>query len=152
MTAAAPSDRSSAVARRLLWCVLLVAGLALALRLLPRPRTIDDAYITFRYARNIVEGQGFVYNPGVRTLGTTTPLYTLLMAAIGAITGSEAYPWFALGVNALADAITAGLLAVRNNEDELAGVLFGFATIKPQVVLVLLVFIFLWSAATSLLL
>jgi len=41
--------------------------------------------------------------------------------------------------------ITAGLLAVRNNEDELAGVLFGFATIKPQVVLVLLVFIFLWS-------
>lgn len=112
MTAAAPSDRLSAVARRLLWCVLLVAGLALALRLLPRPRTIDDAYITFRYARNIVEGQGFVYNPGVRTLGTTTPLYTLLMAAIGAITGSEAYPWFALGVNALADAITAGLLAL----------------------------------------
>jgi len=41
--------------------------------------------------------------------------------------------------------VTGGLLAIRNNEDELAGVLLGFATIKPQVVLVLLVFIFLWS-------
>jgi len=111
-TAAVPSDRSSAAARPLLWCGLFVAGLALALRLLPQPRTIDDAYITFRYARNIVEGQGFVYNPGVRTLGTTTPLYTLLMAGIGFFTGSGAYPWFALVVNALADAITAALLAL----------------------------------------
>jgi len=41
--------------------------------------------------------------------------------------------------------VTGGLLAIRNSEDELAGVLLGFATIKPQVVLVLLVFIFLWS-------
>ena len=91
---------------------MVAAALAFALRVMPRPRTIDDAFITFRYARNIVDGNGFVYNPGVRTLGTTTPLYTLLMAGIGAITGSEAYPWFALVLNALADAITAALLAL----------------------------------------
>lgn len=92
--------------------MLIVAGLAFALRVVPQPRTIDDAFITFRYARNLVEGNGFVYNPGTRTLGTTTPLYTLLMAGIGAVTGSDAYPRFALIVNAAADAVTAALLAL----------------------------------------
>ncbi len=88
-----------------------MALLAFAARVLPEPRTIDDAFITFRYSRNIVEGHGFVYNLGARTLGTTTPFYTLLMASIGAVSGSERYPWFALFVNALADAGTAVLLA-----------------------------------------
>lgn len=112
MAAAVPSDRSPAFTRPLLVCLLIVAALAFALRVLPQPRTVDDAFITFRYARNIVNGNGFVYNPGVRTLGTTTPLYTLLMAGLGAITGSEAYPWFALIVNAAADSISAALLAL----------------------------------------
>jgi hypothetical protein len=98
---------------RTVWLVLLcVAALTLAARVIPEPRTIDDAFITFRYSRNIVDGEGFVYNPGSRTLGTTTPLYTLLMAGIGLITGSDNYPWIALMVNALADAGTAVLLAL----------------------------------------
>jgi arabinofuranosyltransferase len=41
----------------------------------------DDAYITFRYARNLAHGLGFVYNPGEWVLGTTTPLFTILLAA-----------------------------------------------------------------------
>jgi len=41
---------------------------------------IDDAFITFRYVENIARGLGFVYNPGERTLGTTTPLFCLLLA------------------------------------------------------------------------
>jgi len=40
----------------------------------------DDALITYRYARNISEGHGFVYNQGERVLGTTTPFYTVLVA------------------------------------------------------------------------
>jgi hypothetical protein len=44
---------------------------------------IDDAPITYRYADNIVQGNGFVYNPGERVLGTSTPLYTLLLASLG---------------------------------------------------------------------
>jgi len=44
---------------------------------------IDDAPITYRYADNIVEGHGFVYNPDERILGTSTPLYTLLLASLG---------------------------------------------------------------------
>ncbi len=40
----------------------------------------DDAYITYRYAKNIAAGHGFVYNLEHNFLGTTTPLYTLLLA------------------------------------------------------------------------
>ncbi|MBN1201532.1 MAG: hypothetical protein JXJ20_06715 [Anaerolineae bacterium] len=109
---ATPNAPLSPITRLLLVTVIAVACLALIMRLVPHPRTIDDAFITFRYSRNIVDGQGFVYNPGSRTLGTTTPLYTVLMAGIGFVTGSEQYPWFALIVNALADAGTAALLVL----------------------------------------
>ncbi len=88
--------------------IAVIVILALAARALPGPRTIDDAFITFRYSRNIVEGQGFVYNPGSRVLGTTTPLFTVLMAAISAILGArEDFQWYAIAVSALADAGTA---------------------------------------------
>jgi len=40
----------------------------------------EDAFITFRIAKNLAEGAGFVYNSGERVLGTTTPLYTLLIS------------------------------------------------------------------------
>ena len=90
----------------------LIAVLALVLRVLPTPRTIDDAYITFRYARNLLAGVGFVYNPGEHVLGTTTPLYTVLMATAARMSGSQDYPWLALFVNALADAATCVLLAI----------------------------------------
>jgi hypothetical protein len=43
---------------------------------------LDDAYITYRYARNLATGRGFVYNPGEAVLGTTAPLYGLLLAAL----------------------------------------------------------------------
>ncbi len=105
-------------------------------RLLPEPRTIDDAFITFRYSRNIVDGVGFVYNPGSRTLGTTTPLYTLLMAGISLLTGSGAFPWLALAVNALADAVIAALLALLvfrvTGRLSLAAVLGGLWAISPM--------------------
>lgn len=44
--------------------------------------TLDDAFITFRYAENIAAGHGFVYNMGERVLGTTTPLFTLILSAL----------------------------------------------------------------------
>jgi len=89
--------------------IILVALLA---RLIPGPRTIDDAYITFRYARNILQSQGMVYNLGQRVLGTTTPLYTLLMAFLGVFLGGAdaPFPWIALVINAIADSFTCLLL------------------------------------------
>jgi hypothetical protein len=91
---------------------VLIIALALTARLLPGTRTIDDSFITYRYASNIVAGEGFVYNPGERVLGTTTPFYTLLLASISSFSGGvdAPFPTIALIVNALADAGTALLL------------------------------------------
>ncbi len=100
--------------RLILWLLIAVAIFMLALfaRLLPGPRTIDDAYITFRYVRNILAGVGFVYNPGEHVLGTTTPLYTFLLAAVGSLFGGDQanFPQIAYVINAFADAITCLLL------------------------------------------
>jgi arabinofuranosyltransferase len=41
--------------------------------------TLDDAYITFRYARNFVRGAGLVYNLGDYVKGYSNTLFTLLM-------------------------------------------------------------------------
>lgn len=99
-----------AVPRSRLILLATLMLLTLAARALPGARTIDDAFITFRYSRNLVEGQGFVYNPGVQTLGTTTPLFALTMAAVSAVTGGQEFPWYAIAVSALADAGTVALL------------------------------------------
>jgi len=103
---------------------LLIAFIAFAARLIPSPRTIDDAFITFRYARNLLEGLGFVYNTGERVLGTTTPLYTLLLAALSLVTGWRDFPRLALLINAAADAVTCVLLVrlgARLSGQRLAG-------------------------------
>ena len=42
--------------------------------------TVDDAFISFRYARNLVEGEGLVFNPGERVEGYTNFLWTVLLA------------------------------------------------------------------------
>src|SRR3972149_692187 len=40
----------------------------------------DDAFISFRYALNLVKGCGLVWNPGERVEGYTNFLWTLFMA------------------------------------------------------------------------
>lgn len=42
--------------------------------------TGDDAFISFRYARNLVEGKGLVYNMGERVEGYSNFLWTMLIA------------------------------------------------------------------------
>jgi arabinofuranosyltransferase len=96
---------------RIVGVILLLAS-ALVARLLPGPRTIDDAYITFRYARNLLGGEGFVYNPGEYVMGTTTPLYTLMLSGVAVFFGGEKanFQLISLIINALADALTCLLL------------------------------------------
>jgi len=66
--------------------VHLVFGLVLPMALLVnnmwrvRAFTVDDAYISFRYAANLVAGHGLVYNPGEAIEGYTNFLWTLLIA------------------------------------------------------------------------
>ena len=62
----------------ILYCVLATGGIFY----LFRNWANDDPFITYRYSQNILNGWGFVYNPGERVLSTTTPLFTLLLAAL----------------------------------------------------------------------
>jgi hypothetical protein len=74
--------------RQALWIALGLAGLmsaTLVFGFRQHGSSFDDAYITYRYARNIALGRGFVYNVGESVLGTTTPLYTLLLAGLSLI-------------------------------------------------------------------
>ena len=48
----------------------------------------DDAFISFRYAQNLVEGHGLVWNPGEAVEGYTNFLWVLLMAT-GIVGGIE---------------------------------------------------------------
>jgi len=43
--------------------------------------TQDDAYISLRYAKNLVDGHGLVFNPGERVEGYSNFTWTLLLAA-----------------------------------------------------------------------
>lgn len=60
----------------ILTLVLAAGHLALYLEAGP----VDDDFICYRYARNLAEGQGLVYQPGVRIEGFTNPLWVLLHA------------------------------------------------------------------------
>lgn len=115
------SDPTNVSARgeELVWCRLdsyLLAGIAAvgaAVWLwfaLSTHITLEDAYITFRYARNIAQGAGVVFNPGERVLGTTTPLQTLLLALLGRAFGPEKIPTIGSLLMPLFGAAT-GLLA-----------------------------------------
>ena len=89
-TAYTMNPRAARLAERMLPFLLLLAGVAAFLgetwRELPQ---IDDAYISYRYARNLVEGHGLVFNPGERVEGFTNLLWTLLVA-LGLALGSSA--------------------------------------------------------------
>jgi len=43
--------------------------------------TPDDTFIYLRFAKNIINGGGFAFNPGEPTYGVSSPLWTLLIAA-----------------------------------------------------------------------
>jgi hypothetical protein len=95
------------------WFVpICLITLALGVRFIPGARTIDDAFITFRYAQNLLAGSGLVFNPGEQVLGTTTPLYALIITVLALPFGgaNAPFPSLALVVNALADAATCLLL------------------------------------------
>ncbi|MGV3723837.1 MAG: hypothetical protein ACO1SX_23315 [Actinomycetota bacterium] len=64
-----------------LGCVLLAAALV---RWAWLDFHLDDSYITYTYARSLAQDQGLTF-AGVRVLGTTTPLYAVLLSIVMAL-------------------------------------------------------------------
>jgi len=59
----------------------------------------DDAFISFRYVRNLLAGHGLVFNPGEYVEGYTNFLWILELAAIWGIFGirpEHAAPWLSV--------------------------------------------------------
>ncbi len=102
----------------LLLSVFIVAGVGLALRAAPYMR--DDAYIYFRYANNIAQGHGLVFNvSGDPVEGFSSPLWQLLVTAIAALFGKSKIPagTMVLGLIAfLASILVAFRVSARGNE------------------------------------
>jgi len=59
----------------------------------PDSIVIDDAFITFRYAENLAAGRGFVFNPGENFLGTSAPLFGLVLGVGQWLTGLSVLQW-----------------------------------------------------------
>ena len=69
----------------------------------------DDAFVSFRYARNLLEGHGLVFNVGERVEGYTNFLWTLELAALWGIFGlrpEHAAPWLSAACTAATVAAT----------------------------------------------
>lgn len=66
----------------------------------------DDAFISYRYARNLISGQGLVFNPGERVEGYTNLLYVLLMAPAAWLVGADRLLAVSIGFNLLCAAAT----------------------------------------------
>ena len=101
------------------WMLLILAGttacvLIFAFALSGSPSTaFDDAYITYRYAANLRDGHGLVYNLGERVLGTTTPLFASALAALSIVQPNieTLGYWFAIAGWIAAALSSAALLA-----------------------------------------
>src|SRR6516225_6490574 len=77
---AAPRQRPVAIL--VVTCALVVACLAVEFPQLWAERWVqDDAYVSFRYARNLVRGDGLTYNAGEKVEGYSNFLWTVLSVA-----------------------------------------------------------------------
>lgn len=77
---------------------------------------IDDANITFTYARNIAQGQGFVFaRGGERVEGSTSTAWTLIMAGAAFTTGDH-IEWAARGILIILMIASVSLMVVLARE------------------------------------
>ena len=71
------------------WAICVVSLLHLAYY---APRIVDDAFISLRYAENLANGHGAVFNAGERVEGYSGPSWMLLQA-LGLRLGFEGVTW-----------------------------------------------------------
>lgn len=92
----------------LFWFLVAASGILriwAALRGIPNG-LFDDAYITLRYAANLAKGLGLVFNPGEHVLGTTSPLFTAILATGARVLGQNRLETLAVTVGILSSLFT----------------------------------------------
>lgn len=136
-----PPD-SSARQQRLLaataWAAFTAFGVWFSARLIPNlvlRLQFEDQLIVLRYARNLAEGNGLVYNAGERVMGFTTPLFTVLSSVFVVLGGDQAAAWQnGFGLMAmLGTAAIAARLLVRLGAGLAAPLAVALVTFNPAV-------------------
>lgn len=96
------SGRSRHVTRG--YCLaLLVLAIGLGFHIRTYWFLTDDAFISFRYARNLAEGHGLVFNPGSKPVeGYTNFLWVVLLAVLArfGVPPEVAAPWLGIAASA----------------------------------------------------
>ncbi len=97
-------------------------------------RPLDDVYITLSYARSIVEDHSFrLHESSEPSLGTTTPLNTLLIAALSKVIPSADLPSISIWLSVVAWIATGWLWGLR-------GQILGLGWFERMSIAVLLLF------------
>jgi hypothetical protein len=87
------------MSKRAVMVAILLASIAIALTFAAYTSyTEEDALITLRMSRNFARGNGFVYNQGEQVLGTTTPLFGLVVGLLALMFGDCLIIAKALGI------------------------------------------------------
>ena len=106
--------RSAPLALGLIFAALIAHALSYGLNVQ------DDAFISYRYAQNLVDGHGLVFNPGERVEGITNLLWTIGLAGV-----------IRLGGDPLLASVLAGVLGALG----LAGVSWALMYAEQELVL-----------------
>lgn len=86
--------------------VCAVAFACGAIVIAQRPQPCDDAYITFRHVRNLVDHGRPAWNlTGQPVLGSTSPAFMFVLMLPGMIFGSGQLPWISLAANGAFNAL-----------------------------------------------
>ncbi|GAB4196214.1 MAG: hypothetical protein OHK0022_13510 [Roseiflexaceae bacterium] len=102
-------------------------------------QSYDDVFLAFRYAKNIEQGYGFVFNPGEHFLGTPAPLFVLLLVLGHTLLPFLTIPQVGTLISAAGLACTGGALYLigRQQQQRLVGALAALlAVFNPLTLLV----------------
>jgi hypothetical protein len=66
--------------QKLVWALVILAAIWSIYKTISLAWVSDDAFISFRYAKNFINGNGLVFNLGERVEGYTNFLWTILIA------------------------------------------------------------------------
>jgi len=133
-----PPTRKQRLLAATAWATFGIFATWFAARLIPNLALrlqFEDQLIVLRYARNLAEGNGLVYNAGEHVMGFTTPLYTVLSSVFVVLGGDQAAAWqngFGL-LCMLGTAALAARLLVRLGAGPTAPLAVALVTFNPAV-------------------
>ena|GEM_PF-1348791 len=105
-------DRKNAGWVAAAWAVWGILAAVFAARL--AGRSLDDFFITYRYAWNLAHGNGFVFNAGEHVYGVTEPAMVFWLAFWHKLTGVPVH-WLGTVTTAIGLVATAGFLMLGSH-------------------------------------